>query len=303
MYCSKCGSSVNSNSKFCGNCGNQLAQREPVVNYSEQNANDKINKKVLFSSLIIVLVLAIGLIVGISFFQSDSGRSFFGIFSSDEKDDSNNESSYRELNIDKGTRTVMVYMVGSDLESQGGAASLDVNEIIETDFDEEDVKVVLYLGGSKKWYYPNIDAKENAIYEIENGELKKVKSYEVTNMASSKTLTGFIDYVYENYESDLYDLILWDHGGGPLGGYGQDENFNNVLMSLYDLEKALNDSKLLKETKFELIGFDACLMSSIEIVNMLKEEANYLVASAEAEPGYGWDYEFLSEIEKTTSSV
>ena len=42
--------------------------------------------------------------------------------------------------------------------------------------------------------------------------------------------------------------------------------------------------------KFAFIGFDACLMATVETANMLVPHADYMFASEETEPGYGWDY-------------
>jgi hypothetical protein len=42
--------------------------------------------------------------------------------------------------------------------------------------------------------------------------------------------------------------------------------------------------------QFELAGFDACLMSTMETAAALTPYARYLVASQELEPGTGWDY-------------
>ncbi len=42
--------------------------------------------------------------------------------------------------------------------------------------------------------------------------------------------------------------------------------------------------------KFDIVGFDACLMGTIEIAYMLEPYADYLIASEETEPAYGWDY-------------
>ena len=205
-----------------------------------------------------------------------------------------------------GTRTVMIYLIGSDLESSQGSATFDINEMLASDFDEENVNVLIYAGGSKKWYTSEISNQENAIFAIEDGELVKKKAFDKEIMTKPGPLVDFIDYVYENYETDLYDLILWDHGGGPIYGYGLDEfNMKNTAMSLDTLNDALDDTKLMKETKFDFIGFDACLMGSIEVAYSLKDKANYLIASEELEPGAGWNYSFLGEItpDKTTPEV
>ena len=46
------------------------------------------------------------------------------------------------------------------------------------------------------------------------------------------------------------------------------------------------------------IGFDACLMSSVETAAAMKPYAGYMIASQETEPGFGWHYSFLKDIEK-----
>ncbi|MDD6991104.1 MAG: clostripain-related cysteine peptidase [Oscillospiraceae bacterium] len=51
--------------------------------------------------------------------------------------------------------------------------------------------------------------------------------------------------------------------------------------------------------KFEFIGFDACLMGTVETANILATYSRYMYGSEETEPGYGWDYtaigDFLGE--------
>ncbi|MBQ6269279.1 MAG: TraB/GumN family protein, partial [Bacteroidetes bacterium] len=36
--------------------------------------------------------------------------------------------------------------------------------------------------------------------------------------------TYFLNYAKKNYEAKRYGLILWDHGGGAVSGFGYDEN-------------------------------------------------------------------------------
>lgn len=204
---------------------------------------------------------------------------------------------------EEGTRTVMVYMIGSNLETVQYAASKDLIEMMSADIDEEAVNLLIYTGGAKKWHLEEISTEENAVYEIENGNLIKKQSFEKKIMTEQDSLIEFIDYAYENYKTDLYDLILWDHGGGPIGGYGLDEfNTKGTQMSIETLSQALQNTKLRKSTKFDFIGFDACLMGNIEIAQKLRRHANYMIASEELEPGDGWNYSFLGDIKVNTST-
>ena len=49
------------------------------------------------------------------------------------------------------TRTIMIYMVGADLESNNGLASVDLNSIDKNIANDSSINVYLIAGGSKKW--------------------------------------------------------------------------------------------------------------------------------------------------------
>ena len=57
----------------------------------------------------------------------------------------------------------------------------------------------------------------------------------------------------------------------------------------------INSSYGSMTEKFEFIGFDACLMGTLEAANILVPYANYMYGSQELEPGSGWDYAALME--------
>ena len=48
--------------------------------------------------------------------------------------------------------TVMVYMCGSNLESQYGSAPADLREMAEAGLDSGSASVLVYTGGSSLWY-------------------------------------------------------------------------------------------------------------------------------------------------------
>lgn len=58
------------------------------------------------------------------------------------------------------------------------------------------------------------------------------------------------------------------------------------------LQYALNEISTAKMggRKFDIIGFDACLMAMVEIGSAVKNYAHLMVASQEVELGTGWDY-------------
>ena len=69
-------------------------------------------------------------------------------------------------------------------------------------------------------------------------------------------------------------------------------------MTLDELRTALNSC----DKKLDFLGFDACLMGTVETAYSIKDKANYLIASEEIEPGTGWNYKkLLNQLSKDTS--
>lgn len=192
------------------------------------------------------------------------------------------------------SQTILIYMVGSDLESQHGSASLDLQEMQEAMPNTEKNHIVIYTGGASDWQMSGLSAEENTILELTEDGFSKKESMNAENMGEAETLRSFLSYGLEHYQSDQYGLILWDHGAGPVFGFGVDENYEDIL-TLSEMQTALKDA-LGTDHKLEWIGFDACLMSSMELADAFSPYANYLIASQETEPGWGWDYAFLSQL-------
>ena len=58
-------------------------------------------------------------------------------------------------------------------------------------------------------------------------------------MTNPDNLAGYIQYCAKNFPADRYELILWDHGGGSVSGYGYDEKYvNSGSMTLSGIQKA-----------------------------------------------------------------
>lgn len=195
--------------------------------------------------------------------------------------------------------TVLIYLNGTDLESEGAAATADLQELM-TIGSQKNMNVIVETGGTKKWYTKGISNKVNQRWIIQKGKMKLVKTLTKQNMGKPATLTNFLTWGMKAYPADRYAVVFWDHGGGSVAGFGSDELFNNDSLTLDELETALKNTKKQTNKKIELVGFDACLMSTIETANLLTPYGNYLVASQELEPGHGWNYkELLSAINKT----
>jgi len=136
-------------------------------------------------------------------------------------------------------------------------------------------------------------------------------SYEA-NMGDAATLEKFIQYCKEKYPATDYALIFSNHGGGvkkkSASVYGEvsvsDSNPGIIKNICYD-ESSGNDflytgeisDTLTSDDSVQLLGLDACFMSSVEFAYQFRNDdsnsgfkAEIMVASAPSLWGWGWDY-------------
>lgn len=195
--------------------------------------------------------------------------------------------------------TLMIYMTGSNLETEGQAASNDIQEMTEAWRPDSNIRVIVQAGGSE-CTGTGVNFSKSTRLEIGEREWKTITEDAPNNMGAAATLSDFLSWAYTYAPADRYGLILWDHGAGPLMGVCFDEQFSDDetgmdSLMLSELTEALQQSPF-KDQKLEFFGFDACLMGSLEVAAAVSPFANYMIASQEIEPVCGWNYAFLSEV-------
>lgn len=195
--------------------------------------------------------------------------------------------------------TIMVYMCGTDLESRGAMATKDMQEMLNASLSDN-INLLVYTGGCAGWKNNVVSNRTNQIYQIHGDKLDLVKdNLGDLPMTDPNTLSDFIKWGSKNYPANRYALIFWDHGGGSVTGYGYDEKHRNA--GSMDLAK-INDALTAGGIKYDFIGFDACLMATVETGLMLDSHSDYMIASEETEPGIGWYYtDWLTALSKNTS--
>lgn len=187
---------------------------------------------------------------------------------------------------DAKTATVMVYMCGSDLESNYAAASYDLVEMAKANLSDN-VNVIVETGGATKWHINRIKNRKNQLWQVRDNDLVKLGEIGQQNMTEPSTLSEFIGYCSQNFPADRNFLVLWDHGGGTSSGYAYDLNYRNSMpMTISEIGNVLRSSGV----DFDFVGYDACLMATAADAVAVHESADYLVASQAVEPSTGWYY-------------
>ncbi|MGE0206545.1 MAG: clostripain-related cysteine peptidase [Candidatus Babeliales bacterium] len=114
----------------------------------------------------------------------------------------------------------------------------------------------------------------------------------------AQTVIDACKWAIKHYPSDQFVLIFWNHGSGSLNRNPRsvcyDDATGNYLTD-YDIKFALKEVTRLLGKKIDIVAFDACLMADLEIAYMLREYAQYIVASQELVPGKGFGYDLIFE--------
>lgn len=117
-----------------------------------------------------------------------------------------------------------------------------------------------------------------------------------SDMADPTVLRAFIDWAYSQHPAKHYSLVLWGHGPELLFDdypvLGSKQN-SKKFMSPSDLGKALADTRLIADKKFDVIGIDACNMSMIELMYEICDYTKFLIASQDEVPDFSFPYDKL----------
>ncbi|MBR4515186.1 MAG: Clostripain family protein [Lachnospiraceae bacterium] len=202
--------------------------------------------------------------------------------------------SYSGVTADDGVWTIFLYLCGTDLESENGMASGDIEELVNG-MTNENIRYVVQTGGTNGWQSSMIDSDTLGRFVITSEGMELVDSQPLASMGATDTLQDFLSWGVENYSSEHMGVDIWNHGGGSITGVCFDELNEQDSILLRELDTALSAVVSQMDRKFDFIGFDACLMSTLETANILANYADYMIASEQTEPGLGWDYTEIGE--------
>ena len=136
------------------------------------------------------------------------------------------------------------------------------------------------------------------LFYVKHNELEELADWGEVDMGDPATLKKFLQTATKAYPAKKYGVIFEDHGTGWPGACVDESNGQDMLTN-EEIGASLKD--VTAETgKFELIGFDACLMGNLEAARAMAPYGHVMVASEEVEPGAGWYFTpMLMSLEKS----
>ena len=138
------------------------------------------------------------------------------------------------------------------------------------------------------------------------------------NMGNPETLVDFVEWTVTSYPAEKYALVLWNHGDGwrqeAIAGAEKTpaskqkvqapkdelvfkavcwDDTNGDVLSMDEVQQALSEIQTQTGEIMNLIGFDACLMSMMEVAYEIRDYGAVMVGSEETEPLDGWPYDTI----------
>lgn len=191
--------------------------------------------------------------------------------------------------------TVLVYLNGDNDLYQFGFLNIaqmealgstdQVNVVVQFDHEKQGVPTQrLYITKNARPVQGKVTSQEVGIL----GE---------TDMGNPKTFAEFLAWGVQNYPAKKYAVIVWNHGNGWQGVSYDDNPVSHLTMpelrmGLESMNGLIAQQRGMRSRgpQIELLNFDACIMSTLEVAYELRDTAKYLVGSQFNEPGEGENY-------------
>ncbi len=192
--------------------------------------------------------------------------------------------------------TIMTYMDGdNNLE---GAAIDDIDEMELGGGSTDDINVIVQIDRIGGFDTSNGDWTGAKIYNIVDDVTRDIDSSQLVDlgevaMDDPATLQNFIEYCFVNFPADYYCLNLWDHGAGIFGACFDDTSVGGGGLTINEIQTAIVAATTSYSEYIDIVSFDCCLMTVLELAYELRDVCDYLVASEDLIPWDGYDYEPL----------
>lgn len=177
--------------------------------------------------------------------------------------------------------TLFVFIVGTDIVQD---AIADLGEM-KAAGNTDNINIVALVGGADLdgWRMPNsftlVDGEEIPQPFVPSSDI----------MPTASNITEFLDWGVDNYPAEKYMMLFYNHGM-DIRGFGWD-NTTNMNLTIGDIQDGIGNSAFIQDgNKFEIIGFDACLMACFEAQSAFRDFGNYYIASEETEPYHAWNW-------------
>ncbi|MCC6783678.1 MAG: hypothetical protein IT457_12620 [Planctomycetes bacterium] len=189
--------------------------------------------------------------------------------------------------------TVAVYL--------GGDNNLERNALVDLEelraaMPERGVELVVLLDRHRDADDGPDDWTETRVLRLRHGaDPVEIATPGELDTNTPEVLAGFLTGVFARFPAPRHAVFIWNHGSGWSGVVSDDERPTGSadrVMSVPDVRRALRTAitRSLMWPSIDLIAFDACLMSHLEVAVEMSDVARVMVASQAIVDGTGFPY-------------
>jgi len=190
--------------------------------------------------------------------------------------------------------TIGIYMCADN--GMNDQAYVDLAEMMAIGSTSE-VNIVVQVDNAARDSNPNCRR-----YLIAKNKRHLLADLGEVDMADTLEIAAFARFLGQRFPARNYGMVFWDHASGWYPADSQevplvrsvllDESHNSyVSVSGGELRAALRNCRQELGKRLTLLGFDACLMGSVEVGAEVSEYADYLLASEGLVPWGGFPYD------------
>ncbi len=196
--------------------------------------------------------------------------------------------------------TIMVYMAGDNNLSEDMVTGLmGMKKCLEATFNANVAFLAYYDTGALSFPTVKCDftkkSGENSSKDffVQDSGQPVIQSNQ-NEETSENSIYQFVEWCIKTreHEAENYALIFSGHGDGfQEASFLRDEHPFSFI-TVPGLRRTLQEisKKLLDQKKLSILGFDSCVMSTIEVAYEMSDVADIMVSSQGFVPNAGWDY-------------
>jgi len=195
----------------------------------------------------------------------------------------------------KAKWTVMVYISGdNNLESY---VISDIQTELAPTGSTANVQVVALADRGPEASTGSSDWKTTKLFHVTQGmtadAAHQAADWGERDMGNPQTLIDFVAWSKANYPADHYALIFWGHGWNWHPGYVMEDD-TVVGSTVPDTLDYQEEKAAIPSLGFiDVVGYDGCNMSSIEILNLWHGHATAVTGSQEYVGWEGLQYDLV----------
>jgi hypothetical protein len=191
----------------------------------------------------------------------------------------------------KAEWTVMVYISGDNNLESYVVGDIET-ELAAIPASNKAVQVVALADRGPGYDTSRGDWQSTKLFHVTQGTVadpaSAVADWGERNMGDPQTLIDFVTWTKANHPANHYALYFWGHGWSWHPGWVMEDDTDGDTLDYHEMKAAIPSLGFI-----DVVGYDGCNMSSMEIFDLWHGHATAVTSSQEWVGGEGIQYELV----------